>query len=379
MGTRRTRATGFPRRWVSCIAAVLCVALVVGCGDDGGAESTGGSADEAEGTGGGGTSSTAPDAEVDEPATGGPDSAPRPSEGCGTSEVGAVALEPRVLDVGGTERTYLLTTPPAHDGATPVPLVVDFHGLAEGSQVHATMSQFTPLAQSEGFVAVFPQGLGEPVRWEARSTDAANPDLAYVRDLLDSLEAELCLDTARVYATGLSNGAMMTSLVACTMADRFAAGAPVAGIGLAEPCEPGRPFPMLAFHGTEDPILLFNGGVGDRIDGLLGQEEPTATTAPPPADVDGAGYPESVRAWAALNGCEPDATDTVVTPEVTHRVFDCPQGADVEFYILVGGGHSWPGSEFSQAIASVVGYTTFDIDATALAWEFFQRFALPDD
>ncbi len=66
-----------------------------------------------------------------------------------------------------------------------------------------------------------------------------------------------------------------------------------------------------------------------------------------------------------------------MTDEVIHRVYDCPAGADVEFYIVLGGGHAWPGSTFSQAIASVVGYTTMDISATELAWSFFQRFQLP--
>jgi polyhydroxybutyrate depolymerase len=81
-----------------------------------------------------------------------------------------------------------------------------------------------------------------------------------------------------------------------------------------------------------------------------------------------------VAAWAERNGCEPEPTDTDETPEITRRVYDCPDGADVEFVIVVGGGHSWPGSEFSRSIEQVVGYTTFDVDATRDSWEWMSQF-----
>lgn len=310
------------------------------------------------------------------PATG----EPVPSAGCGTSSMGAVHQERRILDVAGTERWYLLTTPAKHDGTTPLPLVVDFHGLAEGAEIHAGMTGYAELAEAEGFVAAFPHGTGEPVRWNISQEGAApNGDLAFVTALLDTLEADLCLDTSRVYATGLSNGAMMSSLVGCVMADRFAAVAPIAGLEDPQPCTPGRPVPMLTEHGGADPILVFNGGVG-AIPGLLGNVDPDAPpTSLPPPDLDGPGYPARAAAWAARNGCE-GFTDTTLegtTDEVIHRVWDCPPGADVELYVVPAGGHSWPGSEFSQGIADIVGYTTFDLDASALGWEFFQRFTLP--
>ena len=86
------------------------------------------------------------------------------------------------------------------------------------------------------------------------------------------------------------------------------------------------------------------------------------------------GYPATVAAWAERNGCGPEPTDTEVTSEVVHRVYDCPAGADVEFYIVLGGGHSWPSSEFSESIGDIVGKTTFDIDATRDAWAFLSQF-----
>ena len=170
---------------------------------------------------------------------------------------------------------------------------------------------------------------------------------------------------------------MMASTVACTMADRVAAIAPIAGIALPEPCEPARPVPILTVHGTADPILLFNGGVGTgALTAALGGQEASPTTTVPP-DLDGPGYPDTVRRWAELDGCDAgSASDERVSDEVIRRTFDCPEDAPVEFLIVEGGGHSWPSSEFSRSIESVVGPTTGDIDASAEAWRFFQRFSL---
>jgi len=283
-----------------------------------------------------------------------------PSAGCGVSTAGPDTEVRHDLEVDGLARWYLRTTPSAHDGTTPIPLVLDFHGLAEGAQIHTLMSAFSPVAEREGFAVAFPQGRFSPVRWDADASSDPNLDIDFVHAMLDQIESDLCIDLSRVYASGLSYGAFFTSLLACKMSDRFAAVAPVAGILAHTPCPSTRPVPVITFHGTADPILPFNLGDG-------------------PVDLNGTGFPANVASWAERNGCDPDATDTDVTDEVIHRVYDCPAGADVEFYIVLGGGHAWPGSAFSQAIASVVGYTTMDISATELAWSFFQRFQLPCD
>ena len=321
-----------------------------------------------------------------------------PSAGCDLAPPAAVQLERRTVQVADLERWYLVTVPPAspptaarpaEPAATPLPLVLDFHGFTEGAVSHAQMTGFSPVAESEGFIAVFPQGLGDLARWSAGPGGDAtgdNPDLAFTEALLDQLEASLCVDTSRVYAAGLSNGAMMTSMLACRLADRLAAVAPIAGIAAYGACEPDRAVPMLTIHGTADPILLFNGGVGDLVKlisgGPSGQGGQPATEAPEtttiPVDIDGAGYPANTRAWAERNGCAPNPTDTAVSPEVTLRTYDGPVDADVQMYIVTGGGHAWPGSEFSRNVAAIVGHTTFDIDATQLIWEFFTRFRLPE-
>ena len=268
-----------------------------------------------------GTTTTAPvaSAPAGEQATGDP----VPSSGCGQASTSAepVTVQKEYLD--DSDRWFLLTTPPDVTADDPVPLVLDFHGLAEGAEIHSQVSNFAPFAQEHGFIVVQPQGEGSPSAGSSSPRSSTNTDLQYTSDLLDQLEAEHCIDTSRIYATGLSNGAFMSSILGCTMADRVAAIAPVAGLIRPSACDPSRPVPVLTFHGTEDPILLFNGGVGNRLNNVLGggkEEEPPL----PEPDLDGPGYPTAAQDWAEGNGCSGDGTDSELTETVTARVWDCP-------------------------------------------------------
>lgn len=273
---------------------------------------------------------------------------PRPSEGCVNTAVEHGA-ETRALTSGGVERTYIRHVPPAHGAGAPVPLVVAVHGLAEGAVLHQQMTEFPALAAEEGFALAFPQGLGNPARWNAA---LGSNDVVLIGDILDELEATLCLDLDRIYVSGFSMGAFMTSAVACTYADRVAAVAPVAGMQNPAGCAPSRPVPAITFHGTADTWVPYG-----------------------PA-------PANAAAWAARNGCAGAPTEELVAVddivEITLVSHPCgPGAAPVELYRIDQGGHSWPGSEFSRAIAAAVGYTTFEISASSLIWSFFQAHPLP--
>jgi polyhydroxybutyrate depolymerase len=354
------------RRGIGLVAVGLAVTVVAGgCSSDDGKGGDGDAAEARTAT----TEATAPEA-----------AEAVPSAGCDAGATTEADLAEATLPVAGTERRWLLSAPAWADGEDPLPLVLDFHGLAEGADIHAQMTQLGPYGVEEGFVTVFPNALGSPVLWDVDPVVENNTDLAFVTAVLDRVEQERCIDTARVYATGLSNGAMMTSVVACALSDRIAAVAPVSGIGLPEGCEPSHPMPVLTFHGTADPILQFNGGVDlSGLGGVLGGEDDSGgpTTTRPPADLEGPGYPDTVKQWAALDGCDDTFEDEDVSDTVIRRVYDCPDDAPVEFVIVEGGGHTWPSSEFSKSIEQIVGVTTFDIDATHEVWTFFQQFALP--
>jgi polyhydroxybutyrate depolymerase len=257
--------------------------------------------------------------------------------------------------------------PPTYDGTTPMPVVLGLHGWSEPAVVFGIRSDLPAAADEGGFVAVLPDITRPTPLWDT-ALDGA--DVQWVGALLDTLEETLCVDTNRVFVTGMSNGAMMTSTLACTMADRFAAVAPVAGVRLPDDCRPARPVPMIAFHGTDDQYLAFDGGYGDKVAGLaspdgsgtLGSFEATGPDAVP--------VPDRVAAWAALDGCDGDLTTEPVADDVTlSSPTDC--GVPVQLYVVDGGGHSWPGSDFDAGIGDYVGPVTESIDATALILDFF--------
>jgi polyhydroxybutyrate depolymerase len=321
--------------------------------------------------------------------------APVPSAGCRLAPGPAVTHQQQNMTIQGVSRFYLLTTPaPSTPSPTPSkrtssvtagspiprPLVVDFHGLAEGATLHAQTSQFGELGQKDGFVAVFPNGTGSPVQWKATDQAPTNPDLEFVTALLKQVESSQCIDTSRVYASGFSDGSFMVSLLACTMSNTFAAIGAVSGLQLPKPCRTTRRVPIITFHGTADPILYFNGGIGTGLlNSLFGQGGSTSsstTTTTRPARLRGPGVPATVQAWAEKDGCNPGPTDTRSSSQVILRAYACPPKTSVTFYIILGGGHAWPGSTFSQSISKITGFTTFQINATATMWSFFQRFRL---
>ena len=86
----------------------------------------------------------------------------------------------------------------------------------------------------------------------------------------------------------------------------------------------------------------------------------------------------SLTAWAARNGCDDDAapSEERVADDVVRVAYDCPDGAEVELYRVEGGGHAWPGSEFSASVAAIVGRTTMSISANEIMWSFFRRHSL---
>jgi polyhydroxybutyrate depolymerase len=347
------------------LLVVAGLALVACSGDDDGDDAASNTTDEAAATTT--TAAAAPE-----------DVAAAPSDGCGAADPVAPGDHPtEAVSSGGRDRAYALHVPPAHDGETPVPVVVDIHGYSEGGPIHAAHSALGPYGDEQGFITVTPDSGYDIPRW---SIDLAGEDVAMFGDLLDQLEADLCVDTNRIFVTGLSNGAMMTSALACAYSDRFAAAAPVAGITPIEDCEFDRPVPVIAFHGTEDTFLAFDGGLGSSVGDLPSPDGGTLgdnADAEEVAEADqGPSVPEVAAMWAERNGCEGEPTEEEVSGEVTLEAFACPAGADTELYVVEGGGHTWPGSEFDDSIIDIVGHVTHEISANELMWEFFQEHPL---
>jgi polyhydroxybutyrate depolymerase len=236
--------------------------------------------------------------------------------------------------------------------------VFNFHGFGSTAKQQMVYGNFMPLAERDDFLIVAPDGQGEGINRHFNLTGERNlqDDLAMVQTLLDHIEATFCVDTKRVYSTGMSDGGAMTSFLACRASDRFAAFGPVAVVVFVPGCAPTRPIPIAAFSGTDDPVVPFNGGQVHCCGGVSLQAAP-----------------DTMAAWANFNGCDPAFTDNQLDTEVTQRIWTGCTGGEVVFYIINGGGHTWPGSIPVERL----GKTTTQIDASATIWDFFKSHPLP--
>jgi polyhydroxybutyrate depolymerase len=138
-----------------------------------------------------------------------------------------------------------------------LPVVFDFHGYQENAQIEEALSDLSAYGQTHGFVTITPSIDSQRLpQWQAT---AGSRDVAWIGDLLTHVEATTCIDENRVFATGISNGAHLASVVGCQYSSRIAAVAPVAGIFAPSQCEMTRPVPVITFHGTADPVAHYDG------------------------------------------------------------------------------------------------------------------------
>jgi len=186
--------------------------------------------------------------------------APQPSAGCSVTKLETGRGQQRHIAVDGVSRAYIIDVPDGVQSRKPLPLLFDFHGFGHSAAGVWNVSGFKPLAARDGFITVYPDGL--PVHllgrdapgWEIFTTES-NRDLEFTKRLLDELERTYCIDRARVFCTGFSNGAYFSYLLACQMADRFAAVAPVSGGQTPGACTPTRAVPVLIHHGRQDEMV----------------------------------------------------------------------------------------------------------------------------
>jgi polyhydroxybutyrate depolymerase len=168
-----------------------------------------------------------------------------------------------------------------------------------------------------------------------------------------------------VYSIGMSNGAQMSSLLACRIPHRISAVATIAGVEFSHHCR-GRPVPVMAFHGTADPIVTYDGGGlnATRIADAQYWKGNVPAGLPQHRGVD-----DAMRNWAAHNGCDRRPVEERVAPEVRRRTWKHCK-AETVLYIVDGGGHAWPGKPVPQFEASF-GHATTQIDASTLSFDFF--------
>jgi polyhydroxybutyrate depolymerase len=259
------------------------------------------------------------------------------------------------LSVDGETRRYLLYVPKSYDPSKAAPLVISLHGYAEWPAHQRDVSGWNKLADRYGFIVVYPLGTGFLRHWRASGTSESYKDVDFISALIDQIEANYNIDPTRIYANGLSNGGGMSFMLSCTLADRLAAVGSVSGAYLYpwSECQTDRAVPLIAFHGTGDPIVPFTGG-------------PSKMFNYPFPDV-----PTWISQYVSHNGCTAAAQTIMQTAEVTGVEYSgCKQNGEVVFYTIAGGGHAWPGSSALMPVG-LVGKTSQAIDATSLMWQFF--------
>ena len=280
----------------------------------------------------------------------------------------------------GRERSYILHVP--KDAVTsPWPVVINFHGGGSSASGQQAYSRMDAVADREGFLVVYPNGTGgiadRLLTWNAGAccgyaTRNKVDDVGFVRALIDDLETHAEIDRTRIYATGLSNGAMMAYRLAAEAPGLVAAIAPVAG-ALALPGEPKRPVPILHIHSVDDTRALYAGG--------LGPPYPLTTIR-----VQHPAVEKLLADWAEHSGCprEPSSEPAIhgrgssSAHTATRMTYGpCKEGVEVVLWKLTGAGHVWPGastdylSKVLGSQAKVLGPATDVIDANTQMWQFF--------
>jgi polyhydroxybutyrate depolymerase len=290
---------------------------------------TGGASGEAGTAGGAGASSGA----------GGQTSMPCPGGGWTPGD------ERITLMHDGIEREYEVHIPASYTGTTRVPLVMTIHGAHNTIDMVKGWSQMNPVADANGFIVVYPQAVD---CWNSgfMLCDAADDDVGFLTAVVADVQSHACIDPKRVYATGISNGAMMAQYLGCQEADVFAAVGGIAGPN-GGGCNPSRPLSVVYMHGTEDSTVGYSGARS------------------------------TVTGWAMRNGCSTTPAETYNMGSTLCETYSgCEENGEVVFCTHTGMGHCWP-EDARCGPGGGPDFAITDFKASPFMWEFFKRHPLP--
>jgi polyhydroxybutyrate depolymerase len=278
----------------------------------------------------------------------------------------------RSLVQGAWTRAWHVKIPRAAREGRALPLVVALHGGGGSGDTMNALSGLDVTAEREGFFVAYPDGVDKhwndgrlDVHSTAHSEDV--PDVAFLSEMIDDLEKAYRIDPARVFAAGISNGAMMSCRLACELSDKIAGVAMVAGSmprSIQPSCAPRRPVSVMILHGTDDPLVPYGGGEVHarnlRARGMV------------------LGVQATISEWLKHDRCEgapeeeqlPDRNGedgSVVRVQKWRR---CAEGTSVELWTIQGGGHTWPGG-WQYMNERFIGTTNRDIEGREVIWRFF--------
>lgn len=259
----------------------------------------------------------------------------------------------------GIVRDYKIYVPAIYDGTTAVPLVFNFHGYGSNYIEQEQYGDFRAIADTANFIVVQPNGTPDnfgTLAWNTFGNSSTN-DILFIDNLIDSLRASYNIDTTAIYSTGMSNGGFMSYELACQLSNRIAAVASVTGsitTSYLALCNAQHPMPVMQIHGTADGTVPYAGNI------LFQPIE------------------NVINYWVQFNNCDSNAIfnavpDLITTDNCTaeHYVYSGgDNGVEVEFYKIIGGGHSWPGAPIN------LNTTNMDFQANQEIWRFFRKYKL---
>jgi polyhydroxybutyrate depolymerase len=268
----------------------------------------------------------------------------------------------------GRRRHFRLYVPSTYRSVVPTSLLIALHGGLGSSEQFAANSGFDELAEANGFIVVYPDGIRAiPDRPGLQTWNggyccgaAANKnvdDVGYMNFLLDVLEERFVIDRERIFAAGHSNGAIMAYRLACELSDRIVAiGVQAGSLGI-DDCKPEEPVSVLHIHGLADTNHPIEGGIGT---GVSGVEFRSARVA--------------VRTLAELTDCNDEPLIDVAPsqPDLELSTWsNCASGAEVRLITVEGAGHAWMGhAAASELAASLVGEPYPNFDSSRAIWSF---------
>jgi polyhydroxybutyrate depolymerase len=277
------------------------------------------------------------------------------------------------------KRTFKIHIPSFNIKSGMLPLLIALHGRGGNgeSMILITRNGFNKLADKDGFIVVYPDGIEEnwnDGRMDEEADDRAHreniDDVGFISSLIDFMISNYNIDPKRVYVTGISNGAIMSYRLACELSDKIAAIAPVDGnipyLLLGE-CSPSQPVSVLAINNVNDPLVPYEGG---EIYGHFHRVKLGKVLS-----VD-----QSIGFWVDRNKCsteavvieEPDTDPKDGTRVKRTEYLNGINGTEVALYTVDGGGHTWPDG-FQYLPVWIIGKTSRDFDANVVIWSFVKK------
>lgn len=244
-----------------------------------------------------------------------------------------------------------------------LPLVLVFHSGASSPEAIAQTSALHRIAERDGFIVAYPAGTKgrSGLTWVPAGKEDARKtgDARFVRELIADLQRHYAIDPARIFAAGFSIGGSLVYELACVLADRIAAVAVVGGSMIAGYCDPVRPVSLIHIHGTKDRRVPFEGGRGPKTS----------------ANNQWAPVKDGLDRWRQINRCTGD-------PLVVRQAAQGVTGyrhlgeADVELWLVEGGGHAWPGGRSTRSAAKGKSTPAGGFSASEKIWRFFAEHPL---